>query len=103
MLNHPSYKVQVPSLRTIGNIITGSEKQTQVLLDLNVLPLLYRLLQSPRKGKPFFSSFSVYLPRNTPYHIFDSFQRTIYLNTIIFPSISTKNLLEFVEKHNRKI
>jgi importin subunit alpha-1 len=64
LLNHPSYKVQVPALRTVGNIITGSEKQTQVLLDLNVLPLLYRLLQSPRKGTEMdytqFSNFQDY-------------------------------------------
>jgi hypothetical protein len=37
-------------LRTIGNIVTGDDVQTQVVLNCNVLPALLSLLSSPKEG-----------------------------------------------------
>jgi importin subunit alpha-6/7 len=42
--------VKAPALRTVGNIITGTDTQTQYVLDLGVLPLLVALLDSPKKN-----------------------------------------------------
>ncbi|MCL7033683.1 hypothetical protein MKW94_008715 [Papaver nudicaule] len=44
LLLHPSPTVYTPSLRTVGNIVTGDDEQTQVLIDNQVLPCLYQLL-----------------------------------------------------------
>lgn len=35
---------QMPALRTLGNIVTGTDAQTQVVLDYGILASLYRLL-----------------------------------------------------------
>ena len=37
-----------PSLRSLGNIVTGSDFQTQVVLEANTLPTLAKLLTHPR-------------------------------------------------------
>ncbi len=37
-------------LRAVGNIVSGDELQTQVMLNVSVLPCLLALLHSPRKG-----------------------------------------------------
>ncbi len=50
LLVHPSYSVQTPALRTIGNIVTGDDSQTQVVINVGVLPHLLTLLSSPKKG-----------------------------------------------------
>lgn len=50
LLMHASYSVQTPALRTIGNIVTGDDVQTQVVLQVQALPCLLALLNSPRKG-----------------------------------------------------
>jgi hypothetical protein len=34
---HTSYSVQTPALRTIGNVVTGDDVQTQVILQVNAL------------------------------------------------------------------
>lgn len=63
---HTSYSVQTPALRTIGNVVTGDDVQTQVILQVNALvrsplprvlslltgaqPSLLALLGSGRKG-----------------------------------------------------
>ncbi len=41
--------VQTPALRSIGNIVTGDDIQTQVVLNSNVLPALLTLLASPKE------------------------------------------------------
>ncbi|XP_022722913.1 importin subunit alpha-4-like isoform X2 [Durio zibethinus] len=44
LLHHPSQTVLVPALRTIGNIVTGDDSQTQVAIDSQSLPCLYKFL-----------------------------------------------------------
>jgi hypothetical protein len=50
LLLHPSFSVQTPALRTVGNIVTGDDHQTQIVLNVSVLPCLNALLNSPKKG-----------------------------------------------------
>ncbi|TMW57421.1 hypothetical protein Poli38472_003346 [Pythium oligandrum] len=50
LLMHHSPSVQTPALRTIGNIVTGDDLQTQVIINLQALPCLRALLDSPKKG-----------------------------------------------------
>ena len=40
----------VPSLRTLGNIVSGDDNQTQHVLDANVLPVLLPLLVHTKKN-----------------------------------------------------
>ena len=40
----PLLPLQTPALRTLGNIVTGSDQQTQYVLDQNVLPQILPLL-----------------------------------------------------------
>ncbi len=42
--------MQTPSLRTVGNIVTGDDVQTQVIINCNVLSALSALLSSPKEG-----------------------------------------------------
>jgi hypothetical protein len=50
LLRHPSYSVQIPALRVIGNIVTGDDLQTQSVINLGALPSLNLLLGSPKKN-----------------------------------------------------
>jgi len=50
LLLHHSPAVQTPALRTVGNIVTGDDLQTQFILNNNALPCLLALLASPKKG-----------------------------------------------------
>ena len=47
---HPSPSVQTPALRTVGNIVTGDDLQTQIILNCNALPCLQAMLNSHKKG-----------------------------------------------------
>lgn len=49
LLIHKDATVQTPSLRTIGNIVTGNDLQTQIVLNCSVLHCLYSLLHSTKK------------------------------------------------------
>ncbi|OAF67841.1 hypothetical protein A3Q56_04441 [Intoshia linei] len=40
---HPNQELINPALRTIGNILAGSEKQTQLAIDASVLPVLINI------------------------------------------------------------
>ena len=40
--------LQTPALRTLGNIVTGTDQQTQYVLDQNVLPPILPLLTHPK-------------------------------------------------------
>ncbi|KAI3448469.1 hypothetical protein Pfo_005134 [Paulownia fortunei] len=49
LLIHPSPTVLVPALRTVGNIVTGDDAQTQFVIDNQVLPCLQQLLTQNHK------------------------------------------------------
>ncbi|PSS28876.1 Importin subunit alpha-4 like [Actinidia chinensis var. chinensis] len=49
LLLHPSPTVLIPALRTVGNIVTGDDAQTQFVIDNRVLPCLYQLLTQNHK------------------------------------------------------
>ncbi|KAF8077049.1 hypothetical protein N665_1066s0011 [Sinapis alba] len=49
LLAHTSPAVMIPALRTIGNIITGDDLQTQTVLDHQVLPSLLALVTKTYK------------------------------------------------------
>lgn len=38
----------MPALRTLGNIVTGTDEQTQVVIDNGILEHLHVLLSHPR-------------------------------------------------------
>lgn len=50
LLMHNSDNVKTPALRTVGNIVTGDDLQTQVILNSAALPCLQSLLCDPKKG-----------------------------------------------------
>lgn len=41
---------QTPSLRTVGNIVTGTDHQTQVAIDAGILNVLPQLLMHPKSS-----------------------------------------------------
>ena len=49
LLAHKSSAVVIPALRTVGNIVTGSDLQTQPIIDAHALPKLLGLLESPKE------------------------------------------------------
>jgi HEAT repeat protein len=50
LLQHGPQAVQVPALRTIGNIVTGDDKQTQAMLNCKPLPALLGTLSRQKKS-----------------------------------------------------
>ncbi|GJS72906.1 importin subunit alpha-2-like protein, partial [Tanacetum coccineum] len=50
LLNHHSPSVLIPALRTVGNLVTGNEMQTQYIIDQQVLPCLLKLLSNGNKS-----------------------------------------------------
>ncbi|KAK1294687.1 Importin subunit alpha-1 [Acorus calamus] len=49
LLLHPSPSVLIPALRTVGNIVTGDDMQTQYIINHNALPCLLNLLTHNHK------------------------------------------------------
>lgn len=49
LLGHELTLVQTPALRAVGNIVTGDDMQTQVMINSGLLPALAPLLNSPRE------------------------------------------------------
>ncbi|CAN6331474.1 unnamed protein product [Urochloa humidicola] len=49
LLMHPSASVLIPALRTVGNIVTGDDLQTQCVIDHQALPCLLNLLTNNHK------------------------------------------------------
>lgn len=47
---HASTSVQTPALRSVGNIVTGDDVQTQVIINCGALPCLLSLLGSNKDG-----------------------------------------------------
>jgi len=50
LLGHQSNSVKHPALRTIGNIVTGDDMQTQVVINNGALPKLQQLLTNGKKA-----------------------------------------------------
>jgi importin subunit alpha-1 len=50
LLMHPSVAVQTPALRTVGNIVTGDDMQTQAIIAAGALGALTHLLRSTKRG-----------------------------------------------------
>jgi len=50
LLGHKSNNVKHPALRTIGNIVTGDDTQTQIVINNNALPQLLVLLSNAKKA-----------------------------------------------------
>ncbi|KAL5700296.1 hypothetical protein ACHQM5_025756 [Ranunculus cassubicifolius] len=49
LLCHPSPSVLIPALRTVGNIVTGDDLQTQCIINYQALPCLLNLFTSNNK------------------------------------------------------
>ncbi|CAM0957669.1 unnamed protein product [Alopecurus aequalis] len=49
LLTHQSASVLIPALRTVGNIVTGDDLQTQCVIDHQALPCLLNLLTTNHK------------------------------------------------------
>ncbi|GER46877.1 importin subunit alpha [Striga asiatica] len=49
LLLHPSPSVLIPALRTVGNIVTGDDAQTQFIINSGALPCLLNLLTHHHK------------------------------------------------------
>ena len=47
---HNSTSVQTPALRSVGNIVTGDDVQTQIIINSGALPALLSLLGSSKDG-----------------------------------------------------
>ena len=48
LLDSGELKVMTPSLRTLGNIVTGNDTQTDAVLQHQAVPVLAKLLQHPK-------------------------------------------------------
>jgi len=49
LLMHTSASVQTPALRTVGNIVTGDDHQTQAIINASALPCIHKLLECSTK------------------------------------------------------
>jgi surface protein len=50
LLGSSSTAVQLPALRTVGNIVTGNDHQTQQIIDLDALSAFVLMLDNPKKN-----------------------------------------------------
>jgi len=50
LLGSTTTAVQTPALRTVGNIVTGDDSQTQFIINLNALPALLWMLDNSKKN-----------------------------------------------------
>ena len=49
LLNHQTVSVVIPCLRTIGNILTGNDNQTQFVVDCGLIDGLYKIIDHPKR------------------------------------------------------
>lgn len=63
LLGHPEVKVQTAALRAVGNIVTGTDEQTQLVLDCGALAMMPTLLTHTKEkiNKVSFSFFKISL------------------------------------------
>ena len=50
LLGHEETGVKIPALRAVGNIVTGSEQETQAVIEANALPFLKQMLYHNKKN-----------------------------------------------------
>jgi importin subunit alpha-1 len=50
LLNHKDHRIRVPALRTVGNVATGDDAQTGLLLKSGLLARLLPLINDPKKS-----------------------------------------------------
>ena len=48
LLGHQDVKVVTAALRAVGNIVTGTDEQTQIVLGIDVLKYFHALLNHPK-------------------------------------------------------
>lgn len=49
LMNHENVALAIPCLRTIGNIVTGDDNETQLAIEANLVPTLSNILGHPKK------------------------------------------------------
>lgn len=49
LMNHENVALAIPCLRTVGNIVTGDDSQTQLAINANLVPTLSNILSHPKK------------------------------------------------------
>ena len=94
-VSHILLPLQTPALRTLGNIVTGSDQQTQYVLDQNVLPQILPLLThvKPNMQKVHFAVCIVYI------HI--HVRHKCVCACIILHLLSTGGSMDSVQHHRR--
>jgi importin subunit alpha-1 len=50
LLDHPYLSILIPALRTLGNIVTGSDMQTTQVVEFNALPKFIELLSHDKRA-----------------------------------------------------
>ena len=50
LLSHPNQDMHIPTIRAIGNIVTGTDSQTQAVIDSGALNAFRALLASSREN-----------------------------------------------------
>jgi hypothetical protein len=48
-MNHENVAIAIPCLRTVGNIVTGDDTETQLAIEANLIPTLSYILTHPKK------------------------------------------------------
>lgn len=49
LMRHENVALVIPCLRTIGNIVTGDDNETQLAIEANLVPTLNEILSHPKK------------------------------------------------------
>lgn len=93
---HPRWAIVKPALRTLGNIVTGNDVQTQIVLNAQILPNLRALLTSPKVLRSFSGARNVQ----------PSTRKCLYSCACLFLPLlqslghySTRSLLDLVQYH----
>ena len=50
LLDSPKQAIKIPALRSVGNLLTGTDEETQLIISYGVLQRFATLLDSPYKG-----------------------------------------------------